>query len=143
MCLESGIVPVVPGDDVVRIHSLNELDLGITDLRAVDGERLDPHPPEGHGIECSFHEHHDLALGGGVVEEVLGDIDALGVKVLRPIRSEVATDDSKDGPICSTQRISNCIVLGIAAQSEVSGAVNTHPVSPIGMEISCVPAVEP
>lgn len=96
MSLESGIVPVVPGDDEVRVHSLNEVDLGSTELGTVDRESGDPDVPEGDGVECSFHEHHDLAVLGAVVEEVPGDVDSLGVEVLRAIRVETTPDNTED-----------------------------------------------
>lgn len=98
----ASVVVVERREDVVRVHSVNELDLGLGEMSPVDGEGVDPHPPQSDGIKCSLGEDDDSSMLGVVVEEEPGDVNPLGIEVLGSVSLfEWTTDDTQDRSIWS------------------------------------------
>jgi hypothetical protein len=137
------IVSVEGGEDVLWVHSVDEPNLFCTDSRSVDGESFHSDVPEGNGVDGSLNENHEWASGWRVVEEESSDINPTRIEVLWPVTTQCSTHNAKHLAPCSTERISDCVSLGVKAQSEGTRSSTSNTPLPVGVNVTCIPSGQP
>lgn len=137
------VISVERGDDPLRVHAVNESDLGLGESGSVDRERVNTDVPERDCVDCSLDEHDSVSVVSSVPEEVLADVQALGVEVLRSVSREVTTDNAEDSSRCIAERIRGLSSIGVVPQSIVLCSVTTHSFVPVPQVSSSGVAVQP
>jgi len=140
---ESGVIVVEGGTDPVRVHSVNEANLGLGESSTIDGERVDSHVPQGDSVQSSLGEDDEGTMNGFVVEEQSTDVHASGVLVLGSLISEISSYHTENGAIPRTEGVGDSVALRIRSKSEVTRCIHSHSLSPVRVDRSSVPAIQP
>jgi hypothetical protein len=140
----TSVVVVVRGEDVLRVHSVNEPNLLRPEAGPVDGESINSHVPQCDGIERALTQDHHCSGVGGVVEELPTNIHPSRIEVLGPVTWEASSYDTKYG---TTPRIpewvGSRVTLHVVPELEVTRRTLTDPFGPVWVNSSSGVASQP